>query len=118
MKEVILTCVECPLGCEIAVRMENGAVIDVKGNSCPRGKIYAESEVICPLRVLTTTVKTRDGRMLPVKSDKPIEKSKIFEAMKILSGVTVSVPISIGDVVVKNIFKGIDVIACQNVKGL
>ena len=38
-----LTCIECPVGCEIRVETENGEVKSVQGNSCPRGKMYAES---------------------------------------------------------------------------
>ena len=48
-----LTCIECPIGCEIEVEVENGVVLSVKGNTCPRGKVYAEAEVVCPKRVVT-----------------------------------------------------------------
>ena len=43
-----LTCIECPLGCHIEVDLEyDNKVAAVRGNSCPRGKAYAESEVVC-----------------------------------------------------------------------
>ncbi|MBE5742506.1 MAG: DUF1667 domain-containing protein [Clostridiales bacterium] len=116
MKEVNLTCIECPLGCDITAKLDGEKVVRIDGNSCPRGKIYAEAEVICPKRVITTTVKTQDGRMLPVKSDKPIEKSKTFEAMKIINGVTVKTPIKIGETVIENIYEGVNVVACANLK--
>ena len=41
-----LTCIECPVGCEITAETENGEVKSVRGNSCPRGRMYAESEVV------------------------------------------------------------------------
>ena len=59
-----LTCVECPMGCRIEAGVENGVAVYVKGNSCPRGKLYAETEVVRPMRVLTTSVRCTDGTML------------------------------------------------------
>ena len=38
-----LTCIECPIGCEIAVELEDGKVVSLTGNGCPRGKVYAEA---------------------------------------------------------------------------
>ena len=32
MEKRDLTCIGCPLGCQITVTMENGEVTDVKGN--------------------------------------------------------------------------------------
>jgi CxxC motif-containing protein len=110
-----LTCVECPLGCPIEVELLNGEVVSVKGNTCPRGEAYARSEVVCPMRVLTTTVKLSDGRMLAVKTSKPIKRADMMSAMKIISGITVNPPISMGEVVLKNIYDGIDLIACNQV---
>ena len=69
-----LTCVECPMGCRIEAGVENGVAVYVKGNSCPRGKLYAETEVVRPMRVLTTSVRCTDGTMLPVKTDKPVPR--------------------------------------------
>ena len=33
MEKRDLTCIGCPLGCQITVTMENGEVTDVKGNT-------------------------------------------------------------------------------------
>ena len=108
-----LTCVECPLGCQIEVELLNGEVISVKGNTCPRGESYARSEVVCPMRVLTTTVKTSNGRMLAVKTNKPIKRADMMDAMKIINGITVNSPINMGDVILKDIYEGIDLVACD-----
>ena len=116
MKNVNLTCVECPLGCPISVEMENDEILSVKGNNCPRGRIYAESEVVCPMRVLTTTVKTDRGNLLPVKTNKPIKRADLFDAMIIINGVTAKTPIKIGEVIISNIYDGVDLIACATVK--
>ena len=52
MEKRDLTCIGCPLGCQITVTMENGEVTDVKGNTCPRGDKYAREEVTNPTRVV------------------------------------------------------------------
>ena len=33
----IMNCIMCPLGCEMTVTIEDGAVTSVTGNTCPRG---------------------------------------------------------------------------------
>ena len=34
------TCIMCPLGCSLEVTEENGQVLEVKGNTCPKGREY------------------------------------------------------------------------------
>ena len=116
MKTVNLTCIECPIGCEITATLDCEKVIKVDGNGCPRGKLYAENEVVCPKRVLTTTVKSESGKMIPVKSSQPIKKADLFSAMERVNGITVKLPVKIGDVIIENLCEGVDIIACADVK--
>ncbi len=113
-----LTCVVCPIGCKLTAEIENGKVISVTGNTCPRGKKYAESELTNPVRTLTSSVRiiTDLGtRMLPVKTSSPIPKGKLFEAMEIIHGIKVQSPVKVGDVILSDfIEKGIDLVACKN----
>ena len=109
----VLTCIVCPVGCSLNVTLENGKVVSVSGNTCPRGKVYAENECTCPVRTITTTVRCEGGAILPVKTDKPIPKDKIDEAMKIINSQTPHLPISIGDVIIKDVF-GANVVATSN----
>ena len=111
MREVFLTCVECPMGCQIKVTMDGEKVVSVEGNSCPRGKLYAENEVVCPKRVVTSTVKTTFGTMLPVKTDRPVKKTAIFDVMKKINAVTVDRHVRIGDIVVENIDEDANLVA-------
>ena len=106
-----LTCIECPLGCEITVELFDGQVVSVSGHSCLRGKTYAENEVICPKRVITSTVKTTDGRMVSVKTDIPVKKTETFTVMEKIKTVTVTTPVKIGDVLVENISDGANLVA-------
>ena len=116
MEKVSLTCVECPVGCQIEVTVDGGKAISVVGNGCPRGKLYAENEVVCPKRVVTSTVRSEDGRMLAVKTNAPVKKSEIFAVMKIVNGLTVIPPKKIGDVIYENISDGADLIATSELK--
>ena len=114
-----LTCVVCPAGCRITVTLdEKGRVTDVTGQTCARGKTYAESEVTNPVRTLTSTVivETKDGeRMLPVRTDKPIPRPALFDAMEIVRKVRVTVPVKTGDVLVENFIEsGTCLIACKD----
>ena len=104
MKE--LTCIICPRGCHLVVD-EN---LNVTGNTCPRGAVYAKNELTHPTRTLTSTVKivSLEEVALPVKSDNPLPKEKIFDAMKEINKTCVKAPIGIGDIIIKNIF-GLDV---------
>ncbi|MBQ3602570.1 MAG: DUF1667 domain-containing protein [Clostridia bacterium] len=108
-----LTCIICPLGCEITVQTEDKKVIEVTGHTCPRGKAYAETECIAPKRTLTSTVRCSDGGLVSVKTDKPIPKEKMSECMTILNSVTADLPISIGDVIAEDVF-GSRIVATQN----
>ena len=46
----VMNCIMCPMGCEMTVTVENGKVIDVKGNTCPRGAKYANDEGLLLLK--------------------------------------------------------------------
>ena len=56
-----LTCIACPLGCNLVVTMEEKNVLNVTGNTCPRGKEYAITECTSPKRTVTTTVLCENG---------------------------------------------------------
>lgn len=110
MKKINLTCVECPMGCSLEVTVE-GEQINVSGNGCPRGVMYAKNEITCPMRVLTSTVKTEDGRLVAVKTDNPIKKSLMMDLMKKINSLTVKTPVKIGDVIVENFSDGANLVA-------
>ena len=103
MKTRKLTCIVCPRGCELSVTLDEiGAPVEITGNACPRGAVYAKNEVLNPQRTLTTTVKAQDGGVIPVKMSSAIPKSMIFEAMEKISHIVAPSDAKIGDVLVKN----------------
>ena len=108
-----LTCIECPLGCEIeVVKGEN--CMKVTGNGCLRGKSYAEAEVVCPKRVVTSTVRAENGEMIPVKTDKPVRKDCIFEVMKIINSTVCKSTVKLGEVLVEGICDDANLIVTGN----
>ncbi len=108
-----LTCIVCPLGCELCVELGDKTVKAVSGNTCPRGKKYAESEITNPMRTVTSTVRCADGSILPVKTDREIPKGKITECMGIINNTVARLPICVGDVIIKDVF-GANIVATQN----
>ncbi|NEZ46951.1 DUF1667 domain-containing protein [Clostridium niameyense] len=114
-----LTCIGCPLGCGLEVKMDDSKVVEVTGNTCPRGKIYAEKECTNPTRILTISIKVENGEedVVCVKTEKDIPKDKIIEAVEVLKSIEVKAPINIGDIVLENILgSGVNVIATKCLK--
>lgn len=109
-----LTCIVCPMGCTITVDLdENDKVLNITGNTCPRGAQYAEAEFTNPQRNITTTLRCEDGSMVSVKTDTTIPKDKMFEAMDMINGTVVKLPVKVGDVLIEGVF-GSNVVATQN----
>ena len=121
MEKRELTCIGCPLGCGITVTLDGGKIVDVTGNTCEKGDIYARKEVTNPTRIVTTTVRVSGGQapMINVKTKSDIPKSKIFECVAALKGVTVPAPVKIGEVILKDAAgTGVDIVAAGNVEKL
>lgn len=110
-----LTCIACPLGCSLTVTLEGKTVISVEGNTCPRGKDYAINECIAPVRTVTSTVMCENGDLVSVKTKNPIPKDKIFEAMSIINKTVAKLPISVGDIIIEDLF-GSQLVATQDKK--
>lgn len=120
-KIVELTCINCPLGCQLTATVENGVVTQVKGNTCARGDKYARQEVVNPVRTVTSSVKVTGGLKprASVKTVPEIPKSKIFDVMEVIKTIEVKAPVSIGDVIAEGI-AGTDsrLVATSNVASL
>lgn len=112
-----LTCIGCPLGCSLRVFKEDGS-IRVEGNTCPRGAAYAENEVLCPKRTVTSTVTVYGGTVnrLSVRTQTEIPKDKIFACMEEIKAVSVQAPVAIGDVILPDCAgTGVALIATKNI---
>ncbi len=113
-----LTCICCPMGCQITVTLDNGEVTDVTGNTCKRGDVYARKEVTNPTRVVTSSIRVSGGRiaMVSCKTAGDIPKGKIFDCCKAIQSIEIQAPVKIGDIILKDVCgTGVDVIATKEV---
>jgi CxxC motif-containing protein len=116
-----LTCIGCPMGCQITVELDGEQILSVKGNSCGVGDHYARQEVIHPERTVASTVVITGGdkERLSVKTKGNIPKDRIFDCMKEINKVRVKVPVKIGDVIIKDVLgTGVDVVATRNISAV
>ena len=115
-KEII--CTVCPRGCSVTVEGDENEIKSIEGYSCKRGMEFAASEFLDPVRILTTLVKIEgiENDLLPVRSDKPIPKTSIFDCMKVIKNATVRRPIKRYDVVVADICNtGANIVATKSI---
>ncbi|MBE6970660.1 MAG: DUF1667 domain-containing protein [Ruminococcaceae bacterium] len=118
MNERILTCIGCPLGCLLTATLENGAVTNVQGNTCKRGDDYARKECTTPERMVTGTIRVRNGSapVVSVRTSVPVPKHKVMEVAAVMSDTVIDAPIVLGDVVLADIADtGTALIATRNV---
>ena len=115
METTTYLCIGCPLGCRLEVdEDEEGHIVEIRGFSCKRGKIYAEQEHTAPQRMVTTTVNIIGGRhaRLPVKTSAPVPKDAVVAVCRSLRPVTVCAPIQMGDIIATDVLNtGANVIA-------
>ncbi len=112
-----LTCIQCPMGCQLTVTVD-GENVTVEGNSCPRGAVYGKKEVTAPTRTVTSTVVVEGGDLprVSVKTATDIPKGMIFAVMETIRAARVAAPVHTGDVIVANAAgSGSDVIATKTV---
>jgi len=115
----ILTCIVCPMGCEITVKTDDvsGEILKITGNTCPRGEKYARNEMTNPMRQVTSTVVIENGiyERLPVILSGDIPKDRIFDVMNAIGKVKVNAPITRGDTIIENVCGlGVNVIASRS----
>ncbi len=119
METKIMNCIMCPMGCEMTVTIENGTVISVKGNTCPRGDKYARDEITAPKRMLTSTVSIEGGMLplLPVVSADVLPKERILDCAVYLRKIKIQAPVKTGDIIVKDILGlGVDIVASRDME--
>lgn len=118
MEKRELTCIRCPLGCQITVTLEGSEIKEVVGFTCKRGEDYARKEVLDPTRTVTSVVfiDSETEKMLPVKTKEDIPKDKIFDVMEALKNVHVKAPVKIGQVILENAAgTGVSIVAAKDV---
>jgi CxxC motif-containing protein len=82
--------------------------------SCSRGHAYVRAELTDPKRMVATTVKIRGGihPLMPVYTESPFPKPKIFDLLEQIKDVEIQAPIEMGQVIIENVLgTGINIIA-------
>lgn len=116
------TCICCPLGCQLAVELRDGAngpeAAFVTGFTCRRGREYAEREAVHPVRMLTLALPV-EGRLCPVsaKTAEPISKELMSRAVAEAGELDIKPPVHEGDVLLGDVAgTGIALVATRTVR--
>lgn len=113
---VNMICIGCPMGCPLSVTIEDGIAVSVTGNTCGKGKKYAENEVIAPVRIVTSTTLSDDGIPVPVKTKVGVPKTRMFDVVRAIKSTIVCLPVKTGDTIIENVAEtGVAVIATKTV---
>ena len=104
----VTTCILCPKGCQVTWHAGEGA----RGNGCPKGADYARQEAVDPRRVLTTTLKGADGRLIPVKTSGGVPRDRLLACMETLRHcILPAASLSVGQTALQDPFGlGVDVV--------
>jgi CxxC motif-containing protein len=116
-EKVQITCINCPMGCDVELEVENGEIVRIEGANCPAGESYVKEEYHNPTRILPTTARVSGGKLplVPVKTNKPMPKGKLEEAMREIAKVELDAPVKLGDVVIEDILgTGVDIVATRD----
>jgi len=116
-----LTCVLCPVGCELEVAKNAAGGLDVRGNQCEKGVPFAVEEVLRPKRNLATSVPVRGtaDRMVSVRLSGPVPREMIFPILAEIAGLRPEAPVCRGQVLIADVLgTGVDVIATRTQEGV
>ncbi|HZK19501.1 MAG TPA: DUF1667 domain-containing protein [Treponemataceae bacterium] len=127
MIEKELTCINCPLGCALTIRYNEEKYthktlteddIRISGNKCPKGVAYGKKEILSPTRIVTSSMRVKNGNyaLVSVKTAAAIPKEKIRAIMKHIRKPTVNAPIAIGDILISNVANtGVNIVATRTI---
>lgn len=103
MADQLITCISCPVGCQITVQLAGGQVQSLTGNQCKRGEVYARQEAVLPMRMVTAVAPVR-GSQIPIslKTASPIPKDSIQAVMEAVRALRLQLPIQAGQVLLED----------------
>jgi len=113
-----LTCVLCPVGCELEVARDASGELEVQGNQCDKGVPFAVEEILRPNRNLATSVplKGAAAKMVSVRLSGPVARDMIFPILAEIAKLRPEAPVRRGQVLIVNVLgTGADVIATRTV---
>lgn len=112
------TCICCPLGCQLEVSLdESGAVSEVTGYTCARGREYAAEEAVHPVRMVTA-IACAGGSLEPlsVKTERPVPKDSIPAVLSAIRDLHLQAPVRAGEVLVEDVCgTGVAIVATKSI---
>ncbi len=112
MEQKKLTCIVCPLGCQITAELDGDKIENLTGATCKRGQAYARAELTDPRRTLTTTMRVDGAGLVPVKSSAALPKALLLNSMGVINAAQVKAPVEPGDILIHDILgTGVDIVA-------
>jgi CxxC motif-containing protein len=113
-----LTCVLCPVGCELEVKRDGSTEVEVSGNQCDKGIPFAVEEVLHPRRNLATSIPIRNAaaKMVSVRLSGRVPREMIFPILAEIARLRPEAPVRRGQVLIAGVLgTGVDVIATRTV---
>jgi len=114
-----LTCVLCPVGCELEVGRDAAGELDVQRNQCDKGVPFAVEEILRPKRNLATSVPVRGtaARMVSVRLSGTVPREMLFPVLAEIAKLRPETPVRRGQVLIADVLgTGADVIATRTVQ--
>lgn len=114
-----LTCVLCPVGCELEVSKDAAGDLQVVGHQCDKGVPFAVEEVLRPMRNLATSVPVKGtaARMVSVRLSAPVPREMIFPVLAEIAKLRPEAPVRRGQVLIADVLgTGADVVATRTVR--
>ena len=116
-----VTCIVCPIGCNVVVKFKGNTFDSFSGYKCKKGIDYVKNELLNPCRMVTSSVLVYGGNwpLVSVKSSLPIPKEKVFLVLDEIKNAIVKAPVKSGQIIIKNVVRtNIDIVATKSVEKL
>jgi CxxC motif-containing protein len=113
-----MTCVLCPVGCELEVGGDPAGELQITGNQCDKGVPFAQEEVLHPQRNLATSIPVRGtaAKMVSVRLTRPVPREMLFPILAEIAKLRPEAPVRRGQVLIADVLgTGADVIATRTV---
>lgn len=113
-----LTCIICPVGCELSIVVDDNTVKSITGNKCKKGVAYGSQEMTNPMRTIASSALVVGGELelVSVRVTQPIPKAQIFNVMNEIKKVRVKAPVRTGDIIISNVLGlNSDIIATKDI---
>jgi CxxC motif-containing protein len=113
-----LTCVLCPVGCELEIGRDAAGELRVDGYQCDKGVPFALEEILRPKRNLATSVPVRGAatKLVSVRLSAAVPREMLFPVLAEIAKLRPEAPVHRGQVLIADVLgTGADVIATRTV---